>query len=85
MQVIGWHVSIAAQVAWKQVKNPSQVDEPWHDGLPIMVGLPQSGPLAAYVGGGGQVTAPWQVCEPWQVSQPTQVSASQVSVLTHVG
>jgi hypothetical protein len=43
VQVTAWHVSIAAQVACMQVKKPLQVDEPWHDGNPIMVGLPQSG------------------------------------------
>lgn len=57
-----------------QVKKPLQVADPWHDGNPTMVGSPQSGLDASYVGGGGQVTAPWHVCEPWQVSQPTHVS-----------
>ncbi len=58
VQVTGWHVSIAAQVACMQVKKPLQVADPWHDGNPTMVGSPQSGLDASYVGGGGQVAAP---------------------------
>ncbi|MCH8992246.1 MAG: hypothetical protein IIA44_10920 [Acidobacteria bacterium] len=43
VQVIGWQVSIAAQVACMQVKKPLHVAEPWHDGNPTMVALPQLG------------------------------------------
>jgi hypothetical protein len=45
VQVTDWQVSIAAHEAPMQVKKPSQVDEPWHDGFPVMVGSAHSGPL----------------------------------------